>query len=205
MAGKSREAADTYAEALPILSQFSDEDPQNAQLQRHLAEAHYGIATAYLRLADATAGEHYQKALQIRRQLAEEDPTNAAEQAGWMLALGRCGEHQQAARIADQVRQTAEEDSHLLYNAATGYAVCAQAVATSEASAEHDEREAAKLHETYGQLAVETLQAAIDHGYQVTAELELDPDLDGIRDRADFQALLGAHRPDPETGNAEPT
>jgi serine/threonine-protein kinase len=200
MAGKSEAAADTYAEALPVLQQFSDQDPHNAQLRRHVAEGLYGMATALLRLGDPAAAEHYRKALEIRRQLAEDDPTNAAEQVGWMLALGRCGQHEEAAKMAETVRESAANDSHLLYNVATGYAVCAQAVATAAEQDDSENNDLAQLRQQYGTLAIETLHAAVEHGYQVTAELELDPDLDGIRDRPEFQELLKKHRSMPESG-----
>jgi hypothetical protein len=127
--------------------------------------------------------------LRLRQQLVEVDPNSAAEQTGLMLALGRCGRHREAVEIADQLRRSYQDESHLLYFVATGYAVCAETVAENEEAAGAEQ---AELLKHYGRLAVETLRSAIDHGYEVTAELELDPDLDGIRDRPDFRELLKA-------------
>jgi tetratricopeptide (TPR) repeat protein len=199
MADKAPQAAKDYAQSLEVLETLSADDPQNALLRRHLSETHYGLATALGRLQDPAAADHYESALRLRQQLVEVDPNSAAEQTGLMLCLGRCGAHQEAAKIADRLRKSYLDESHILYSVAAGYAVCAEAVGRDEEAAD---AQRAQLVEQYGRLAVETLRSAIEHGYEVTAELTLDPDLDGIRDRADFQDLLKGRETPPAASSA---
>ncbi len=185
MGDKPQQAVREYSSSLGPLEALLEGDPQNARLRGNIIETHYGLGTAYHRLGQPRAAEHYTKALELRRELVEEDPNNVAERSGLVLALGRCGEYRQAAQIADSLLED-PQDAHVLYVLATGYAVCAEAVA----QVEDDVPEKAELLERYTAAAIDTLRSAIDQGYQAPAELRLDPDLDGIRDRAEFRELL---------------
>ena len=189
MGGKTQRAIEAYSSALPLLENLLQRDPQNALWRRSVIETSYGLGAAYDRLGQPEAAEHFTKALELRRQLVEEDVNNVDERTGLVLALGRCGEFRQAAEIADTLLAENAQNAHVLYNLATGYAVCAAAVARVE----DDSTETADLLKKYTAAAVNALRAAVEQGYEVAIDLRLDPDLDGIRDRDEFRKLLDSN------------
>jgi len=181
LADKPKEAAATFALALSPLQELSKEDPLNWLIRRHVAEAEYGIATALLDLNDATAQQHFEHSLELRRQLVEDDPDNPLERGALMLTLARVGKREEATAIAEEMRTKFTDNAQLLFMLAAGYAVCAMDGSEQHERAEH-----------YGELAVSTLRKAVDYGYQVTADLKLDPDFESLQRREDFQDLLVA-------------
>jgi tetratricopeptide (TPR) repeat protein/predicted Ser/Thr protein kinase len=193
MAAKPADAVVRYQRALDILDELSRQDPQNALLRRHLAEAQYGIASSYAELGNPAANEHYQAALQLRKRLAEDDPNSAEEQTGLMLSLASCGQHAEASQIAQQLRSSHASDGYVLYKTAAGLALCASAVAQQLAAGDPASG-LAQLQEHYAAQAVETLQASIASGFQITAEAAIDPDLKSLRARDDFRNLVSQAR-----------
>jgi hypothetical protein len=113
-----------------------------------------------------------------------------------MLALARCGRHQEAAKMARAMSKSHPKNAPVLFSAATGFAVCAAAAAQREPGKDADPGDAL-LADQYGKAAVETLQSAVEHGYQLTAEVLLDPDLASLRDRPDARELFKKHRVEP--------
>jgi hypothetical protein len=78
-----------------------------------------------------------------------------------------------AEELARNSKQTGD-----VYNAACGVALCVPLADT----AEHAEQYAAR--------AVVLLRQAVAAGYKDAAHMKKDPDLDALRDRDDFKALL---------------
>ncbi|HUG71294.1 MAG TPA: serine/threonine-protein kinase [Pirellulaceae bacterium] len=179
LADKPQEASATFAQAVSPLEELSKEDPLNWLTRRHVAEAEYGLATALLELNDETAQEHFQRSLELRRQLVKDDPENPLERGALMLTLARVGKYQEAETIAEKMRSEFSDNAQLLYMLAAGYAVCSLNGSDNDELANH-----------YGELAVSTLQQAVEHGYQVTADLGFDPDFDSLQRREDFRNLL---------------
>jgi hypothetical protein len=71
----------------------------------------------------------------------------------------------------------AGDDPHKLYYAACAYALCATYGADADETALADE-------------ALSVLNQAVANGFKDLARLNRDPDLDGLRDREDFQKLV---------------
>ena len=97
-----------------------------------------------------------------------------------MLALARCGDHAEAARIAFALVATPPKDERLYVQAACGYALAAGAAGGD-----------ASLVQRYKTAALDCLRKAKERGWADVASLEKDTDLEPIRDEQAFQALLG--------------
>jgi hypothetical protein len=103
-----------------------------------------------------------------------------AVQKDLMISLARCGEHERAADMADRIRKGAASDPGSLVDVACTFAVCSGAVAANEG----------QLRERYAERALEALRQAVAQGYRDVINLETEPDLDALRDRPEFQAIL---------------
>ena len=84
--------------------------------------------------------------------------------------------------MAESVRTKLPKDPAALVDIAGCYAVCSADL--SAAGAEND------AHDRYVIKALESLKQAIDAGYGDKVNLETEPDLDGIRNQAEFKTLL---------------
>ncbi len=104
-----------------------------------------------------------------------------------LLRVGRCAE---AAELARQAAALWEKrnftDPVSLYDAACHRALAATAVRAAEPSAE-----GAKQASAEADRAMAWLQKAVAAGWSNVTKVEADPDLDAIRDRADFKELMG--------------
>ena len=161
-------------------------------MQGRLAEALYYEATCALHSGDpAGAAAGYRRCLEIRKKLATE-PQAKMPQIDLMVALARCGEHARAAEIAKALVTTPPEDEQVYFQAACGFALAAGA-----AGAIGD----AALVRSYTDSALDCLRKGKKRGWADVVRLEIDPDLEPIRNDPAFRALLaefprpGAKRP----------
>ena len=104
-------------------------------------------------------------------------------QVDLMVALARCGEHAEAAKIAELLIATPPKDEFLYVQAACGYALAAESVSADAA-----------LARRYKSAALECLRQAKNHGWSDLSTLEIDPDLEPIRKEPEFSALLEEFR-----------
>lgn len=128
----------------------------------------------------AAAG--YRRCLEIRKKLATE-PAAKMPRVDLMLALARCGDHAEAAKIADALIAIPPTDEHMYFQVACGYALCA-------AAASND----ATLKRRYTASALDSLRKDKEKGWTDVVTLETDPDLEPIRSDPAFQALLQEFR-----------
>jgi serine/threonine-protein kinase len=107
----------------------------------------------------------------------------------WVLAdtLVGLGDHAAAAEAAAQWAQAAVDPAGDEYNAACFLARC---VPLAEKDATLPEARRQELAHSYADRAVDTLRQAVKNGFKDAAHLKKDPDLDPLRQRADFQQLL---------------
>ena len=96
-----------------------------------------------------------------------------------MVALARCGEHAEAARIAEHLVSSPPKDEYLYFQAACGYALASQAASGNDA-----------LVSRYQSAAFDCLRQGKKHGWNDPTTLEIDPDLEPIREDSRFRALL---------------
>jgi eukaryotic-like serine/threonine-protein kinase len=182
--GRDPMAARVYhQQALDLIQKRAEADPTNVDTQAMLAETIYYEATCALHSGDATAAaDGFARCLAIRKTLAK-DSNVKMPQVSLMVALARCGEHAEAARIAKALVATPPRDEHLYFQAACGYALAAGAVGNDEVLTKH-----------YTAAAVDCLRMGWERGWTDLVSLETDPDLAPIRDDPAFQKLLGPLR-----------
>ena len=157
-------------------------DPTNLETQSALAETLYYEATCALYSGDPkAAAEQYHRCLDIRRKLVVE-PNAKLPKVDLMLAVARCGDHAGAARMAGELVEKPPRESHLYFQAACGYALAAGATTDAE------------VVKRYTSAAVECLKKGKNDGWSDVVSLEIDPDLEPIRNDPAFQALVAEFR-----------
>lgn len=190
MAATRRRHSQFHRKSLDLIEKRAEADATNVDTQAMLAETLYYDATCALHSGDAVgAAAGYRRCLEIRKALAK-DTLVKMPQVNLMVALARCGEHAQAAAIAEQLVTTPPKDEHLYFQAACGFALAAGAVRGDDC-----------LAQCYAASAVKCLRQGKERGWNDVVSLETDPDLEPIRDDPAFQKLLGEFR---RTGEQKP-
>jgi hypothetical protein len=120
-----------------------------------------------------------------------------------MIVQARCGLRREAAQIAQELRQESPNNPSLLFQIACCYALCVpgapgRSSAPARAAGNPDE-----MPRDLGKDALDALRLAVGAGYKDVTAIEHDPDLDPIRDRADFQEFLEALKSASKTNGQE--
>ncbi len=103
-----------------------------------------------------------------------------------MVALARCGEHARAAEIAKALVTTPPKNEQIYFQAACGFALAAGAAGASGGDAS-----AIAGPELYSSdSALDCLRKGKQRGWTDVVRLEIDPDLEPIRNDPAFRALL---------------
>jgi len=103
-----------------------------------------------------------------------------------MTTLARCGNHLEAAKIAEEIAAL-PEDGGSQVDVACCFSQCAAVVEYLQTSLSAEDR---KLHAEYVVRAMKALKLAVQQGYRNVIYLETEPDLDPIRKNAEFKVLL---------------
>jgi serine/threonine-protein kinase len=166
-----------YEQSLEAFRKIQELEPTTTH-QADVGNGCYFLATALLRLGEkAKAQVLYRECLEIRRSLPQ-DPGAKMSQVGLAVALARCGEHEEAARIARRLVSTPPQNSLLYIEVACALALCSGA--TSD--------RALKSH--YATETVAMIRKGCAEGWKDIERLRVDPDLDPIRGERAFQQLL---------------
>jgi tetratricopeptide (TPR) repeat protein len=178
-------AIEQYAAAEKLMRQVVESDG-SLRYRRMLPGLYYRLATAEL-LANRpeSSDEHFHKALEVIDGIvASNVQMTLGFKSIWMLVLGRCRNHAEAAKLAEDMSFT-EPQPRWLYNSACGFALCHAAVGHRKAPEEltADER---SLRDKYQAQALDAIQRAIQKGYRDISELENNPELDSIRSHPGF-------------------
>ena len=192
MNGDSARAKAFYAASIGPSEQLAAVDPRLV-VQRILSQNYYRLATAYLRLDDtAAADQYYAKCLAVRERVyaANKDDNSVID---LMIARARCGQHEQAAALADDLQRRLPKRPNVLFQAACCYALCVGGVAHGKAPAQLTNEDRAR-QERYAQQAVTALRAARANGYKDVHNLEVEPDLDPIRADSGFNSFMWEFR-----------
>jgi tetratricopeptide (TPR) repeat protein len=177
--GDTRQALPLYDRSLQLLREVVAAD-KSVEFRKNLAAALYSRGTAARRMNDAAGADKcFRECLQIRNELAANDPRNDRARMDLILVLPHCGEHAQAAKLAEALHTGRQNDRELLLILARCYAQCAAAVSGDT-----------PLAARYEQKALESLQAAVTQGYSDIMTLESAPDLVPVRGRPEFKKLL---------------
>jgi hypothetical protein len=183
-------ALDRHADALKLYEEtllleqakLGADHPQTLFAMRNLAES-YDSAD---RRAEALKLREETLALRKAR-LGPDHPDTLRSQmnvANSMLGLGR------AAAAAALARQTAElwENSKRTDGESRYQAACSWAIAVAAVRADGKSAQPAGLPEA--DRAMADLEQAVAAGFDAASQMTEDPDLDALRDRADFKALV---------------
>lgn len=200
--GEHERALPWYQQAILALREALESSPPDAYASRYLMNSLAGRATSYHGLnRHAEAAADWQDLLAL-------DPASGKIRfrlARSLAELVRSGDHRQATRMVRVARETvdARDDPRWLYNLACICSLASAAAVSDETLSDHQQTE---LSEQYGKEAVDLLQSARAVGLLQSdwadGQLEEDPDLDTIRSREDFRALLQEARQVP-TSDAE--
>jgi serine/threonine protein kinase len=185
-----------FERALEAFQQIAADDPENAVLKGDVAMAHYFVATAFLRMGEREIAEkHYRDCLKLRRQLMDRAGGGDLRipKINLMVALARCGEHEEASRLAASLIERPPNNPHDYFQAACGYALCAGAVSRGRPVSKLSPDQAS-LVRRYTDQAFAALRQARAAGWRSVVDLELDPDLDPIRSDPGFAPLLDEFR-----------
>jgi len=175
LGGKIDEAAAEYKTAIASLEKVREKNPTYVPAMKFHAGALYGLATAEAASQNtAAADEHLAKCIELRRQLVKGAASNRGFQRELMLALARSGETQEALQLAEAQQADFGEDTGVLYQIACCYSLASQG----------------KDGDTHADTAVTILRDAVEKGHEGLALMAVDPDLEPLRDRDDFQSLI---------------
>jgi hypothetical protein len=216
--GNAEAARGYYLDGLAIAKRLAAADRKNVEAQTDLFISYFKLGSVCRETHQYGRARHwFARALQVVEPLDQQGKLKgtpfaravahmkqqiafcqAAEKAIADLVLrarsicGR-GHHTVAAATADKLAGLDARNGPNLYNAACCYSLCVAAVAHGRQPAEVSAADRA-LQEDYAARAMQLLRQARQAGYfkarPNVAHLGKDPDLDPLRSRPDFQALL---------------
>jgi len=195
-AGKPTEALAAYKRALAIRQKIADANPNVTDFQSNLSSTHQVMGWALDQTGKpAEALAAFERAIAIVQKLADVNPNVTEWQTELANNLGFVGGiHRKAGRTAEAVASTRRAVAILkrlssliprdLYNLACGHSLLAglaaepgSGITAAEEQADADE-------------AIEWLRRAVAAGYRKLTFMRVDPDLDSLRSRPDFQLLM---------------
>lgn len=164
-------------------------DPLSVEVQQRLAAVHYRLGHAgriaarkqsgFAGLASAAEAEHhFQECLKLREGLAKIDSKDAYARIELMLALGRLGRAAEAEKLADQLLALSNPDLHVTFQNACGLAVAGGNASDPAVSKRCKDR------------AFDVLGDLANRQWKSPALLQLDPDLESLRDDGRFPILV---------------
>jgi tetratricopeptide (TPR) repeat protein/tRNA A-37 threonylcarbamoyl transferase component Bud32 len=161
-------------------------DPRNAVLRRNLAMALYLLGN----LGDREGNQKFalgsfEAARKLGQELVDEDPHNDKRLMELMEQLAHVGQIDKAVGIIQQLSAVPVQDNELRLQIARCYAQCARNAPDSQAARKED----------FLLKAVESLRAAVANGFRDSVTLQTEPDLDPLRARNDFRALVAGIQP----------
>jgi tetratricopeptide (TPR) repeat protein len=160
-----------------------EREPRNVLLRRDLGMTFYRLGNlADLEKHPADAKQMYETSLNIREAVAKISENNDRRQTELMLALAHTNQIKRALELADRFSAGPNVDREQRIFLAACYAQVGRA--TPPDKAEQIQTALVK--------AVDAVRIAVRDGFRDRVYLETEPDLEPIRDRDDFKALLAA-------------
>ena len=172
--GKTPAALEQYRLALGLFGPLSAADPKNVEAGADHSRILYSLGLAETRAGDrAGAAAHFGQSLDIREARVRDKPEGVALK-DLMVSLARGGRTPEAVATAEGVLAKFGQDPGSLVDVA-----CCLALASADPPAD-----------ALAARAVSALARAVELGYRDAVNLETEPDLDALRARPDFRALL---------------
>ena len=172
-----------------VRAEMSGKDVDSAILARDVGMSLYRLGNIDdLEKKPEAARKEFDEARKIAERLVKLSEGNSKRQVELMHALAHTGEVARASEIGDRLSAGPNVDREMRVEVARGYAQIARNTPPNS-----DEKvETAKVK------AIESIRSAVKQGYRDHVWLETEPDLEPIRGRDDFKALL-AEIPVPRT------
>ncbi len=190
--GNAQEAQKLYDQYVRLYHDLST-SAELADLLDKRGLAHYRSGAAALSRGDRAASmRDFITSLQMREAFLRDYPKGPrvlSVQVALMLAQARCGQHEGAAQLADQLERLAGKRTNFLFQATCGYALCIAAVGQGKSPGALTEAER-KLQARYKEKALAVFGKLMAAGYRDRRQLAVGPDLDPIRDEPGFQSAL---------------
>ena len=181
---QATEAAKEFSAAAQLFKEIADSDPKNVDAQADLSRTQYSQGLAAERIGDKTAAAKYFRAsLDIRGRRVNLNSETYA-QRDLMVTLAHAGNSQEAVQLASAVQTKLPKDPGTLVDVANCFAIASAGMSDATTDRETRDRYLAK--------ALESLRQAIAAGYGDKVNLETEPDLDAIRNRPEFKAMIAA-------------
>jgi serine/threonine-protein kinase len=194
------EALANACKARELFEQIVREEPQWQEYASLLGGSYRLIGQVQQRLNRQfeAAADSYRQAIDVLGRLAADNPTVPAYRLslGYSLcylgqslrALGRQSEAGPPSERALEIfARLAESEDIPLYDRACVLALCGELVTSGRAEPTVEEQ---SRRTQYADRAVEILRRSITGGYRNLDHLKTDPDLDSLRERADFQEVM---------------
>jgi tetratricopeptide (TPR) repeat protein/tRNA A-37 threonylcarbamoyl transferase component Bud32 len=179
--GDLAEARKRLERSRELRAALVEADGRNATWKRNLAISLYRLGSLADREKNEKAAlESFEASRKLSQQLVDEDPHNDKRSMELMTSLAHVGQIDKAAGIADRFSAGPKLDNELRLEIARCYAQCARGALDGEAA----------LKAGLQLKAIEVLRAAVANGFRDRVYLDTEPDLDPLRNREDFQALV---------------
>ena len=184
-------ALDWFGKAIARLESMLAQEPSLADARLYLRNSHWGRARTLNELGrHAAATQDWARALELELGLGERDQ---AMELSSNLALSRLREYRDETDAAGCLAAADEYEARqpigvtALVNAACNRAICAAVV---QQDARTPATDAPRLVREQADRAMAWLQQSVASGFADAARMELDADLDALRERDDFKTLL---------------
>ena len=179
LTGRAADGQALLEESVRLLSKAVTDNSQVAANKEYLSFSHYRLGCLWDELNNAEkANEQFQQSRKYREELYRDVKQSEKWQSQLMLALARCGEVDEAKRMADSLNKSLKSDAELLIEQARALAQCVRVSKSDE--------ERKSLIEG----AFDALQKALAGGYRDPSKLRCEPDLKPLHDDPRFNALL---------------
>jgi serine/threonine-protein kinase len=195
IAGQPVKAQEAFRQALNVAEPLARENRAVIEYQERLIAIHSDRGHAFLHSGqDDEAKRSFDTALDLGKSLPDRPPEDfsyAYIQRGlgkWFSRQGKNGDALNALKQAVQIGETNPgEKPYSLYELACARALCCAVVGAEKPRPTAEEQEAKR---GYADKAMEALREAIAEGWENVPWMKKDPDLDALRDRADYRKLL---------------
>jgi serine/threonine-protein kinase len=183
-------ASEYYQKSLSAFKELLKRAPNVPELEWYEANVLYDLGVVESMLGeDKKAEAHFQACLKNRIVQLQADKNNLQRKVELFLVQARLGMHQEAAKGARDMIETAPKHPGKLFSAACGLGLCIPAVAQSK-KPETTIADMRALQQKYADKAIEALREAIRNGFKDKLALETMPDLEPLKKYDGYQELL---------------
>jgi serine/threonine-protein kinase len=179
--GNLSEARKRLERSRELRAKLVEADGRNAVWKRDLAISLYRLGSLCDReKSEKAALEAFEASRKLSQQLVDDDPHNDKRLMELMTVLAHTSQIEKAVGIADRFSAGPKLDNELRLDIVRCYAQCARVVPDGQAARKSG----------FQLKAIEVLRAAVADGFRDRVYLDTEPDLDPLRTREDFQAVV---------------